>query len=261
MHNQTSLKILNWNSRSIRHKTTEFFEFLHQHEVDIAVVTETWLSHRISVYNDQYACVRVDRNSEDAERGGGVAIFVRKGLKFNQMELQTSVIETAGITVETDSARICIIAAYFPGSSNTRTLNHFKRDVRRLVRFDDPFFVIGDLNARHRSWNCSKMNKAGRLLFSECENRNVYVHHPEKFTRVPQGRGRPSTLDLVLSNNRIGMTVPEVFDELSSDHLPVVFTIDTNSSFHFEVLQYRNYRHADWHNFSSVMHGSLDINR
>lgn len=259
MYNNKCLKVLNWNSRSIRNKTTEFFEFLERHEVDIAVVTETWLTSKISIFNGNFSCVRVDRNSEDINRGGGVAIFVRRGIIFTQMDLQTSTIETVGVTVMTDSTPVHLVAAYFPGSCNNTVLNRFKRDIRSLVHFDDPFFVIGDLNARHRSWNCSKMNKAGRLLFNEHENHNFYIHHPQKFTRVPQGRGSPSTLDLVLSNNRISMTVPEVLEELSSDHFPVIFTLNAESPFHSEVQRYRNFRRADWKSYSSFIHRNLDV--
>ena len=80
----------------------ECFHFLETHEIDIAVITETWLQLNNSLYHENYSVVRADRDSPEATRGGGVAILVRKGISYSILENLARAIETVGILVRVD---------------------------------------------------------------------------------------------------------------------------------------------------------------
>ena len=220
MANSTSLRIVNWNGRSIHSKQLEFFEFAQRQNIDIAVITETWLRPNISFLHPNFCCVRLNRpSSAEDVRGGGVLIAVRKGIKFNQISVATKTIEAVGVSVSTDNRQIRIIAAYFPGSRRCSDWSHFRRDIRAMVDHDDPFFVVGDFNARNRFWNCEKNNKAGNILLQEATRCGFFVNFPDSPSFIPTGRVKPSTLDLVLPNNIIDMSKPITMNVLSSDHL------------------------------------------
>lgn len=49
-------KIVIWNARGIRHKQIEFFDFLQRNKIDIALITETWLTSDIRFSHVNYAC-------------------------------------------------------------------------------------------------------------------------------------------------------------------------------------------------------------
>lgn len=115
MSNSNYLRIANWNGRSVHGKKLEFFDFLARHKVDIAIVTETWLTGKMSFLHPSYTCLRFDRDSNDAERGGGVLIVVRHGITFREYNTSTKVIETGGISATTEAGNLHILAAYFPG--------------------------------------------------------------------------------------------------------------------------------------------------
>lgn len=120
-------------------------------------------------------------------------------------------------------------------------------------------FFIGDFNARHRYWNCQKMNKAGEILFREYETSDFFIHFPAGFTRMaPNGRST-STLDLVLLGNSMDMSVPETIQYLSSDHFPVMFTINADTPFKNEFRQYRNYKRANWTVYVISVSRRLDL--
>lgn len=259
MANLNSLKVLNWNCRSIRNKVEEFFHFLENHEIDIAVITETWLQLNNSMYHDNYSIVRADRDSPDATRGGGVAILVRNGISYSKLETSTRAIEAVGITVAADPTPVNIIAVYYPGSNNRATLCQFRRDIRQLCSIDESFFLVGDLNARHRLWYCAKSNKAGRVLHQEYESTDFYIHAPETPTRIPAGRGRPSTLDLVISNNLVQMSRPITHVELSSDHLPVTFTINAEIPVAPAGKTIRCFDKANWSTFARKIDLEVDL--
>lgn len=85
MSNTATLRLVNWNGRSIHSKQLEFFEFAERHNIDVAVVTETWLRPSISFLHPNFHCIRLDRPSNDeVDRGGGVLIAIRKELKYSQ---------------------------------------------------------------------------------------------------------------------------------------------------------------------------------
>lgn len=75
-----NIKLVLWNSRGIRHKYIEFFDFLLSNNVDIALVSETWLKSNVSLGHAEYCCYRRDRENTT---GGGVAIIIRKSIKHS----------------------------------------------------------------------------------------------------------------------------------------------------------------------------------
>lgn len=249
----------NWNGRSVHGKKLEFFDFLTRLKVDVAIVTETWLTKKLSFFHPNYSCVRLDRESEDAERGGGVMIVVREGITYVELDISTKVIECTGISLRTANGNLHIIAAYFPGSGRRSSWTQFRRDISTVTRGTEPYLVVGDLNARHRSWNCARANKAGTVLSQEAISRNFFVHFPDAFTFHPSGRGRPSTLDLTLSNNLLDMTKPVALDELSSDHRPVLFDVSLSAPIELSAPKFRCYARADWSRFRREMNEKLDL--
>lgn len=258
MDSSNHLKIVNWNSRSILPKKTEFLVFLCQHQIDIATVSETWLNHTSSFRLPGYRCVRADRRSETNERGGGVLIVIKEGIKYSQLDLRTDSMDAVGIEIHHSIQPVHIIAIYFPGAHRCTAWNVFRRDISKLVRRSVPFFIAGDFNARHRQWYCLKANKAGNILASQAASSGFFVHAPTTFTYQPSSR-RPSTLDLVLSNNIVDMSVLTVVNDLSSDHLPVRFDINITVPFNPVNPTTRCYSRANWREFQRVVNDKIDL--
>lgn len=217
------------------------------HHIDLVIITETWLQSNMSFSHELFSCIRLDRDPIIAQRGGGVMIVIRKGLSYERVDrLDVKIIEAVGIVIRTANTPVRIIAAYYPGGSSRAQTELFRSDIRRLLSSNDPLFVTGDFNARHRMWNCSKANKPGKILYQSARNLGITIHVPDSHTYIPAGRGKPSTLDLTLSNNRFNLSVPKVVHDLSSDHLPVTFTVDVETPFTPTTQQYRCYNRADW---------------
>lgn len=259
MANLNQLKIVNWNGRSVLPKKLEFFDFLSRHHIDIATVSETWLKPKQSFFHPDYRCVRADRENQDDERGGGVLIAIRKDIHFKILDINTSAIETVGIEILNAAQPVHIIAVYFPGVHRGSTWTTFKRDINTLVRRTVPFFVAGDLNARHRQWNCLRANKAGNILASRASSSDFFIHAPLTHSYHPKGGRRPSTLDLVLSNNFVDMSSLTVVNDLSSDHLPVRFDVNISVPFNQTRPATRCYSRANWQVFQRVLNEKIDL--
>ena len=91
-----SLRVLQWNARGLRAKSTKLLHFLLSHPVDLICIQESNLNSSSSFRIPGFSALRSDRThsrsgilSRDATHAsGGVISFVRQGLSFS--ELSTS---------------------------------------------------------------------------------------------------------------------------------------------------------------------------
>jgi len=258
IRSKPALKVLIWNAQSVGNKRVELFDFLTRENIDVALITETWLKPQSSFFHRDFNCIRSDRVDGNH---GGVAIVIRKDIEYKRLvQIKTSIIENVGISLNLDGRVFNIFSAYFPGSSNSADLENFKRDINLLTSQSGSFLVGGDLNAKHRSWNASSENTAGRILFSQMSNSPFIIIHPNEPTHYPVPiNSHPSTLDIILTNSLHDVSQPTVINDLSSDHRPVIFDVD--NSVHLNSVPRRrvfNYRKADWKGFKANISESLN---
>lgn len=128
------LRLMIWNAQGIRCKIHEFFYFMTENSIDISLVSETHLSSGVSCSHPPYFAYRLDRN----DRGGGVAIFIRRCIKHKLLSCpQTEVIEALAVEVNHENRRISIFSVYFPGSKSAQGTCKFKSDLSLRREFSD----------------------------------------------------------------------------------------------------------------------------
>lgn len=250
------INILYWNANGIQHKIHELYDYMTSHHIHIACLNETHLKHSQKLYSHpDYITHRLDRSEK---RLGGVAIIVKNNVKHKLLpHSNTQLIENISIEVSlSNGGSIIITSVYLPGGTQCLQASTFLRsDIRKLTNSPKSYFICGDLNARHRSWNCYRANKNGNLLFDEYCNSNFLIKHPNEFTRYPYDRrSNPSTIDLVLTN---GLHTMSDFKctPMSSDHMAIIFSIHSSDQ---HITQNKNptfnYKLADWNMFRRVIH-------
>lgn len=241
----TKLKVIFWNCRSIRNKFMELFDYLVKNDIDICLLSETWLKHTNKLCNPTYVCIRKDR---EANAGGGVAILIKKCISYTMIPpISTEVIENIGIEImSSDNKRIKVFSSYFSGGTNSLELKKkYKKDLRKLFNISGNFLFCGDFNSKHRNWGCVKANSWGNILNEFTTFFPITISHANQPTYVPTSNTfSPSNLDLVLSNIPMHLTQPIVLNEFTSDHLPVKFLLNLNFS-HCENLEL-DYSKTNW---------------
>ena len=144
----TELHILHWNCRSIRSKISEFNFHLGLYSPDIVALQETRLYNDKTPNFDKYYPIRLDRTYNN---GGGIALYIKDGLKYRVKILQRknrSKIEAQCITLKVKNNEIDIMNIYIP--PNTR-LN--EAELKYYIRQLSPNFIIcGDFNGHHHHW-------------------------------------------------------------------------------------------------------------
>lgn len=260
-NSKKSLQIFYWNAQGVRRKSDEFFELLNKKKIDVALLQETFLKSNHELNHRDFICYRLDRMGR---RCGGVAILIRRNIKHCQIPtIQTAVIENIGVEIDCHNGKsIKLISVYFPGTDNSvATMTSFNRDIKLLTYSNQSYFLCGDLNAKHRYWNCERRNTAGKLLFEEMTYGYFTISYPSEHTHIPVcTRFKPSTIDLVLTNGLHTHSQPKVSHcSPDSDHLGVGFEIlSTEQNLipdHYVPL----YKNANWDKFRDLIECSIDL--
>lgn len=246
------LKMTIWNSRGVRNKQHELFNFLALRKIQLCLLSETWLDSNVSISNSDFYCYRNDRTEQT---GGGVAILIKKGIKHQLLPIiNTTLIENIGLRLFLqDGISINVYAIYFPGGSagagNVKKLS-FAADLHKLTACNSNVIVGGDFNSRHQMWNCAKANCWGNILHEKLNQYNINIMYPCDPTYVPTNRKhKPSTLDFFVTNVPQKLNAPTVINDLASDHLPVECTLE---SFGVTVTnKISNFSKADWGRFKA----------
>lgn len=156
-----------------------------------------------------------------------------------------------------------ILSVFYPGGSSPDIINKFKRDMVKFTSYRTPYFIKGDLNSRHRFWNCAASNAAGRALFDLMCQSSLQIHFSNDPTYIPEDPNRSvSNLDLVLTNGQIPMSTTTISDELSnSDHKPLLFTINEQTPIANDLYHVRDYKNANWSRFKEIINVSIDLHQ
>lgn len=250
MDNSEAVNILLWNARSIRYKTDELLALANNTNIDIILISETHLKPSIPLRVPGFEIHRDDR-LEGA--GGGTAIFVRQSIASTRIPTpKLKYTEATIIEVKIEDRAHTIIAAY---CNNYRNL--VREDLNKLINIGPIVVLGGDLNAKHNFWNNYRGNANGKTLFTHMQTYNYTIMAPDRPTHHAPTTKYPSTLDIVLEKNASSISPLRTLDELSSDHLPVSFTIGGTTS--RSPRKQRNYKDADWDGFKQEINERIHL--
>ena len=245
---RSDIKCLNWNARGIRNKIDELGILIGELNIDVAVITETFLKPNIPLRVAGFSCYRADRL---ARPGGGVAILIRNSINHHVINPAcTNNLENVAIKI--NNTNQIIVAAY---NAPNKTL--LATDLAAVFKLGHSVLLTGDLNAKHPQWNCNKKNNQGTVLHDFACVEEIHILSPNSFTHFPTNNNKPSTIDLTLTKNI--ETVSGLFTRcaLSSDHLPVFFTLEGD---HERCpLERMEYDKTDWSAFRRFINDNTHL--
>jgi endonuclease/exonuclease/phosphatase family metal-dependent hydrolase len=184
----------------------------------IACITETHLKNTDPFKLNGFNIYRTDRNSTHSS--GGVAILIKKNIKHYQSTLSNITnIEATAIIISTERHDIKIISAYNP--PNKKIL---QEDISLLFQ-GMPTILLGDLNSKHQTWGCQKTNPNGNKLHKFTSEQRIIISPPAEPTFQRSGR-LTDILDIALISNLPIDLHHVVLNELDSDHVPVISTLN-----------------------------------
>lgn len=254
------------NARSLVNKLSDLHHLLYcsQPPFDICFVTESWLNNSISdgILDPQNA-YEILRHDRPDFRGGGVCVLVRRGLKFNKININSvnSLVDLISFDLFIDSEIICrFFLAYRPPNSSpiyssidAETYCQCLIDgISNNINQKGPSIMLGDLNCHTINWKLNQPLSSGiaTLLadFANVNGMTQYVEAPTHNSHI---------LDVVLLNDPLLLHCLSVTTPFStSDHCSVIFSLCSSSSDKSDRCDnYKtyNWQKADWQGFNDFL--------
>jgi len=216
------------NARSVANKLEELHYLLYMDKYDLLFITETWLSPNLPDGcldpNSHYLLLRKDRASG---HGGGVCVFVHKGLHVTPVELADTYnhLELLCFDLYCVTAKLRFFCVYRPPHNDSEGVEYLTLITRCVTAYSvgqHINVILGDLN-------CPNVNWSTRSGSSDCIN-STLLKFADKcgFHQFVDFATRGNNiLDVILSDD------PQLISTLSpapplgrSDHVMIKFHID-----------------------------------
>lgn len=238
--NPSNLNIAFWNAQGLQRKTQELASFLAHHNIDIMLISETHFRLKTRPRIANYILYKTDRQGDIS--AGGTAIYIKRNIKHSPLPpLQLQSIETTGITIQSKRAgNIDIYAIYYPPGKALQVT-----DLNKLTNSNNGLILAGDFNAKHEAWNSKTRNSRGTKLMQYLDQKPIAIAAPAEPTHYHNDKG--DILDFALIQNiKMDFAVTTI-EELTSDHFPVLLTIDDTPQDKptlTEIVDWKQYRES-----------------
>jgi hypothetical protein len=165
--------------------------------------------------------------SVSGSTSGGLVLFIRTSLSFARLPTLCNpycLFVRVGLP---GSRSHTVVGVVYRRHADPKSLDIITKTIASAMMLELPILVFGDYNARHTSW-CTISNGAGHKLVEFIDAADLTVLNESFCPQQPtwSGKGRRSTIDLVLTSNpeAYASLAPAPQLRLSSDHFPLVLT-------------------------------------
>ena len=190
------MKVLYTNAQSIIKKMAELRVLVAMKNPDVIALTETWSNSDIDnsfLHIDNYEIIeRRDRVDTRGGRGGGILVYVRKGICAWNKKLDGSFCQCAGVKLKGRNSNLGIYVVYRSPNSSRENDEALCALVRQL---SGRFVLIGDFNFPGIRWSMGGSDAKGRAFYDTVEDKHM-TQHVEESTHISG-----NVLDLVLSSD------------------------------------------------------------
>ena len=250
------MKCLLWNPRSLQNKILDFIQTLVDNDIDIAFVTETWMTNannltsgllKESGYN-MFHSFRTD------QRGGGVAILTKTS--FSPKSSKTFKYHTFEVVVQ--SVRlfnqvhpITLVTIYRLDESKPVFIQEFYNFIEFLSTNYSNLVICGDFNIHINKPTETFVSDFNDILNTFSLSQSVHVP-----THI-----LGNTLDLII-HDASTLTISNINIEKpdQSDHYQLFFDIHCNMKINSKrEITFRNVKNVDLHNFQMDIENTSDL--
>ena len=176
--------------------------------------------------------------NEGTNSHGGVVLAVDKRLPCHPIE--TNQPNIVAVRIRVDDQQLDIASIYSPPTEKLplAIMSDLVANAKNII-------LVGDLNAKHRDWECQQVNPKGRELADWITQNNLNVLNSGIRTSLRSN----TTIDLVISNDVPDVSESKALPYNGSDHLPILTKLFRWNVFKDKYLVPRTY----WKLYSSIL--------
>ena len=224
-HNDKLFNVRLWNARSVRKKTTSIIDNIISNDVDIFVITETWLAENDPVVIGEmlpqgYSCLSYPRKDDEH---GGIGIIYKSSLSLRNTPtgIDTPSFEHACVCIKQAGIRLIPVYRPPPSTENGFTVNQFPDEFETFLTEISlspmKTILLGDFNV-----HVDVPTKPDASRFLETLTINGFGQHI-----VGPTHKKGHTLDLDISSCEYNVVAEfKVLPSLGSDHNLIRCTIN-----------------------------------
>ena len=262
-----SLRVLQWNAGGLRARSTELLHFLSSHPVDLICIQESNLNSSFRIPG--FSVLRSDRthsrsgilSSDASHASGGVVIFVRQGQSFSELSTTSlssldSYSDYVGVNISLNkSSSVSFLNVYAPPIRSSPTDGRTNSFSPSILPSSRNLFILGDFNCHHPLWDSrGTSDPRGEEVFDWVISSDLLpLNDPDTPTLLHRSSGSRSSPDISFAPSTLAFSCSwEVFQDLGSDHLPILLSIPLSPVFHpNERPPSFNFQKARWDDFAS----------
>lgn len=188
---KTSLELLGWNANGLQTRKEKLACYLHHHDIDIALISET---HHVGNYTrpkiQNYSVYLANHPSCKAH--GGSAIYVKSCLPhittwcaFITNSIHASVIALQFATYTLRIGSISCLPRCAPEENDFADL---------LLHLGQKWILGGDLNTKHSAWGSRFIISCGWVFHKICQRFNCLPLSPNS----PTNPGHPTAISYLM---------------------------------------------------------------
>ncbi|XP_061725406.1 uncharacterized protein LOC133531290 [Cydia pomonella] len=226
---------------------------LDDQDIDVMLISETKLKPSMTLTASGYIVYRLDqRRPDDGAPYRGLAILIKRTIIHQPVDMpQPSSFSALGVDIKLQRHDLRLFAIYRP--CGYCRIAEMQADLQQLlVDSPVPTILAGDFNAEHPAWNSSAHSPPGDVIYRIVEDLDLVAAGPYEPTHYHDSDvyHRGTTIDFAISRGINALMRHEVFNDLSSDHRPVLLTIADQPTTRLTKGPGRRY---DWTAFSEAM--------
>jgi exonuclease III len=139
---------MSWNAQSVRNKTLELSRFVEKNDIDILLLSETWLNEKTTFFLPSFDCYRVDRSH------GGVAILIKNSIPHSSVRhISLDYADAIFLQIHDSHGNFSVGAVY---CSPAASRSHSRAFFSKVLSVTGRSVIAGDFNAKHSRWNSIK---------------------------------------------------------------------------------------------------------
>lgn len=251
-----ALRIALWNANGLAQHSQELKTFIHLHNIDIMLISETHFTNMNSFRLPGY--ITYNTNVPDGRAHGGSAVIIKSNISHYELpKHESEKIQATSVTVLDWIGPLTVSAAYCPPRHRLS-----KEDFTTYFNTLGPRFIAGaDYNAKCQHWGSRLTTPRGRVLLKTIEEQHLSFLSTSEPTYWPTDQNRlPDLLDFFVTKGFLSRyTDIKSCLDLSSDHSPIILSISTAVKSQPPPLVLHN-RFTDWNNFREELDATITCN-
>ena len=241
-----SHNVLHW----VYPRKVELVNMYHALKPDVILLQAHGLPAHLPLKIAGYTVYCRNRSGQEHD---GVAVAVKRDLRHQILDNFDQ--EFMAVRVHTTTGPVLLATCYLPPR---RDFLPFP-DIMRLANYDEPMYVLGDFNARHRIFGHTRDYNPVGVSLEGLITGGVLEHLGPPFKTFANHLGA-GTPDLILTNRRTvhcHRILPGPGN--TSDHLPMLMEISC-SAIHVPAPERFVYSQADWPAYTAaVSNATVDL--